>query len=134
MATPRQTLAAALEADHPKWVVLPYLIQPQNVTLGKPLVCVFREQVNPGANVTHLTHKLSVIAYGARTAGDKAEDELDDLLDGVLLTVERLKGWNYTEASRDEFFEGTFTGWRIGVSMTSPNVYRTIIHEERSNA
>ena len=134
MATPRQTLAAALKADHPKWAVFPYLHQPQNVAVGKPVVCVFREAVDPGAKITHLDHKLQVMVYGARTAGDKAEDELDDLLDGVLLTVERLKNWRHTEARREVFFDGTLTGWRITVSMTSENVYRSLTPKEQGNA
>lgn len=134
MATPRQTLAAALTADHPKWAVFDYLHQPENVLLGKPVVCVFRGKVEHGAKPTNLDHKVEVMAFGARTYGDRAENELDDVLDGVLLTIERLKGWTWSEASRDEFFDGTLTGWRITASMTSDNVYRTLIHKERSNA
>ena len=130
MSTPRQVLAAQLEADNPDWKVFPFQYKPGNVVLGRPVVTVFRAEVVPNGKPQWLDHKLTVFAFGARTEGEKAEDEMDNILDAVCLSIERLSGYTLDSAKRAVFYNDTMSGWHIEVSMTSPNVYRTTILEE----
>lgn len=132
MATPRQTVAAQIQADNPKWKVLDYPFTPSNVQLGSPVVSVWRSGVDPGASTLHLSHGVQIFVYGARTASTKAEDEMDELLDGVLLSIERLGGWRFTSAKRGLFFEDTLAGWLIEATAESTNVYKQQILRERS--
>lgn len=133
--TPREELTAQLEADNPGWTVLPYQYQPANVSLGNPFVTVFRGELNPGDRALTLNHKLTIFAFGARTSGAEAEAEMDDILDGVLLSLERLNGYKFDSARRGVFYEGTLSGWHIEASAVSKNVYRDVVMtEERGNA
>lgn len=135
MTTPREDLAAQLAADNPDWTVLAYQFQPANVSPGKPIVTVWRGELAPGDSALTLNHKLTVFAFGSRTAGAEAEAEMDDILDGVLLSLERLSGWKFESARRGVFYEGTLSGWHIEASALSKNVYREVVMtEERGTA
>lgn len=131
MATPRQTVAAQIQQDNPEWKVFDYPFTPSNVQVGKPVVSVWRSGLDPGANTHHLSHSVQIFAYGARAVSSKAEDEMDDLLDGVLLSIERLGGWRFTTAKRGLFFDDTLAGWLIEATAESTNVYKQTILRER---
>lgn len=131
MSTPRQIVAEQLAADQPDWNVLPYAFQPSNVELGHPVVTVFRSEVEPGSTVMVLDHKVTIFAFGSGTKGDKAEDEMDDILDGVLLSLERIGGFTVQSAKRGDFYNQTLSGWHIETTMTSTNVYRDIVLREK---
>lgn len=130
MATPRQTLADQIQADNKEYRVVNYPYTPANVEVGHPVVSVFRDGVDPGSTVMTLGHSVQIYAYGARVSGAKAEEDLDDLLDAVCLSVERLKGWKFTGAKRSLFKGDTLAGWEITAAMESPNVYRQTILKE----
>lgn len=134
MSTPRTQLAEKIQADNPKFRVFDYGHRPQNVNKGRPVVTVIRTEVVPGERVLALDHTLQVLAIGAQTDPEAAEDELDDLLDAVCLSIERLREWRMTSCKRASLFEDSFTGWVIDVTCTSPNVYReTVQKENRGN-
>lgn len=130
MATPRETFAAQLQRDHPDFKVLAYPYTPANVEDGKPVVSVWRTDIAPGQNRLALTHSLQVNAYGARTVTAAAEDEMDNLIDAVLLTVAGMTGWTFTTATRTTWLEGKLSGWEITLKAESPNVYREITLEK----
>lgn len=130
MSTPRTQLAEQIQTDNPAFRVLDYGHRPANVNPGKPVVTVIRTEMGPGERVLALDHTLQVLAIGSKTDPEAAEDELDDLLDAVCLSVERLKNWRITSCKRASLFEDTFTGWVIDVTCTSENVYRDIVTKE----
>lgn len=130
MSTPRQTLADRIKADNKPYRVFAYQHKPGNVLAGHPVVTVFRSEVVPNGKPQWLDHKLTVFAFGSRTEGEKAEAEMDDILDAVCLSIERLPGYTLDSAKRAVFYNDTMSGWHIEVSMTSHNVYRTTILEE----
>lgn len=133
MSTPRQQLAEQIAQDNASFDVRPYPFTPKNVNEGKPVVSVWRDAVNPsGESRTVLAHELTAQAYGSRTAGERAEDELDDILDAVALSVERLNGFKLTSATRATFNNDTISGWLLKLDCTSANVYRQHIQEERA--
>lgn len=132
MATPRQILADQIQADNKEYRVVNYPYTPANVQLEHPVVSVFRDGVDPGDTVMMLAHTVQVYAYGARLTGAEAEDDLDDVLDAVWLSVERLPGWKVTGAKRTLFNNDTVAGWMITVTAQSPNVYRQEILKERA--
>lgn len=130
MATPRQSLADQIKDDNPEFRVVNYPYTPSNVQAGVPVVSVFRDGVDPGSTVMTLEHGVQVYAYGSRVSGAEAEEELDDLLDAVWLSVQRLNGWKVTGAKRTLFNNDTLAGWVVTVAMESPNVYRQTILKE----
>ena len=136
MSTPRQEVAAQLAADNATFDVRDYPFTPKNVNVGKPVLSVWRDDVAPGDTAANLGHGLTVHAYGSKTAGAAAEDELDDLLDAVWLSIERLRvlghGYRITSATRALFANDTVAGWVIKIACTSPNVYRETIKKERA--
>ena len=131
--TPRQQLAEQFRTDHPGWLVSDFPDVPKQVVKGRPVVSVWRSELVPASNRTNLTHEITINGYGAKTVGAGAEDELDDLLDDLLLSLERFPGFILTRASRQSFAKDSIAGWQITGSVLSPNVYRSTIQSERSS-
>ena len=132
MSTPRQQLAAAFQADQPGWLVSDFPDVPANVSRNRPVLSVWRGEVVPATLRTNLGHSITINAYGAKRAGAGAEDELDEILDAVMLTLERFPGWVFDRAARQSFANDTIAGWQITGSVYSPNHYRAIALQERS--
>lgn len=131
MSTPRQDIAEQMQADNAQWRVLPYPFIPENVAVGRPVVSVWRGGISPGDKPQTLKHSVTICVFGSRTKTEKAEDELDDLLDGVCLSLARLPGWSMEKADRRTFRNDTLTGWEIEASAQSANVYREAVMTER---
>lgn len=130
MSTPRETLAAQLRTDHPDYRVFDYPYAPSEVR--SPVIAVWRTDVNPHPqSPSMLRHDLTVQAYIGPTVGEKAEATLDDLLDAVLLSLQRLPAVTWTKSERT-IFQDTFQGWTVTCYADSPNVYKQLILEERA--
>lgn len=131
MATPRQTIADQLITDHATlYSIYPWMYSPTG-DLRKCAIAVYRTDLGdhpstPGA----LRHSVTIDAYGTKTLGEAAEDELDDLLDDILLSLQRIDGLYGIEAKRSVFKE-SFHGWTITCTADSPNVYKTAVLNER---
>lgn len=136
MSTPREQVAAQIESDNPSWRVFNFAKRPANVSLGHPVVAVHRSTVEPSPeSPLVLEHTVEVQAFGARTMDAEAEDEMDEILDGVWTSLERLTGYAVKSAKRATFYEGTLSGWEITAVAKSANVYRdTVMREREANA
>jgi hypothetical protein len=132
MDTPRQQLAAQIKADNPEWIVRDYPDEPKQVRQGKPYVSVWRSEITP-AQRQHIDHELTLHVYGSKVQDAAAENELDEILDGVMLSIERYEGCRFTRASRRNFSNDAFAGFEIVVAVYSKNVYREAVLTERSN-
>jgi hypothetical protein len=130
--TPRQQLAAQIADDHPDWIVADFPLVPSQVRRGKPVVSVWRSDVTPAPNRPLLAHELTLHVYGSKVQGVEAENELDDILDGVMLSIERYKGCIFTRATRRQFADDAFSGFEILALAYSPNIYRAAVLQERS--
>lgn len=130
MTTPREEVAAQITADHPNWRVTDYPYKPSNVTPRHPVATVLRTSVTPASSALTLTHTVQVTIIGAGTVGKETETGLDDLLDAVYLSVERMPGYRVTKAERASLYGDTFSGWVVDVEATSANVYRQTIQKE----
>lgn len=130
--TPRQQLAEQFRADHPAWLVSDFPDVPKQIAKGRPVVSVWRSELVPASNRTNLAHEITINGYGAKTVGAGAEDELDDLLDDLLLSLERFPGFILTRAARQSFANDSIAGWQITGTVLSANVYRSTILTERS--
>ena len=129
MTTHRQIIADQIKADNPDFIVKAFPVQaPDNLGKGKPQVIVYRESIKPNQNSLESTLKVQVICNAGYTIA--AEDELDAALDQVILSIERIGGVLWTEATRAEFDEKYF-GYELAVTLSSPNVYKSIVREEQ---
>jgi hypothetical protein len=130
MATPRQILADQFTADHSGHKVYAYPYAPAEVRAN--VIAVWRTDVNPHpASPKLLRHALTINAYGAATLEEKAEAELDDLLDDIMLSLQRIEGVTFVSAERTVYAEN-FQGWTIKATADSPNVYTATVLTERS--
>ena len=129
MSTAREQVADAIKAAHPLWDVRPYPHVPKQVSPRRPVVSVFRTDLEPAEGGT-LRHALTLNLYGAASTGAGAEDELDANLDLVMLTLQAMPGVVFTTASR-QTFEETIAGWQVTCHVKSVNVYKqtTILKE-----
>jgi hypothetical protein len=131
MDTPRQQLAAQIQTDNPTWIVKDYPDEPSQVRKGKPVVSIWRASIVPAAR-QHLDHELTLHVYGSKVQDAAAENELDNILDGILLSIERYEGARFIRAERRNLVDGAFAGFVITVNTYSPNVYRAAVLNERS--
>jgi len=129
MATPRQTIADQLIQDYPtKYAVYPNLYAPAT-NISQPAIAVYRTAVEESAN--GLSHPVTIDAYGQKTMGEKVEDELDEMLDDIMLSLQRLERVYEIKAART-VFKDTYQGWSITCSVSSGNVYKSAVLDERS--
>lgn len=130
MATPRQTLAAQLIADYPGHKVYAYPYAPAEIRAN--VIAVWRTDMAPHPTSPKLLrHSLTINAYGKATLEERAEAELDDLLDDIMLSLQRIDGVTFTSAERTVYADN-FQGWTVKVTADSPNVYAATIIEERA--
>jgi len=130
--TPRGQLAAQINADNPGWQVDPFPRVPERVTKGKPVVSVWRSDTRPGASTTTITHVITIHLYAAKGVTEAGENELDEYLDALMLSIERAKGYTNTTSQRATFADDTLSGLIITTECQSSNVWRETIQKERS--
>lgn len=132
MDTPRQQLAAQIRADNPEWIVKDYPDEPSQVRKGRPVVSIWRGSIVPAAR-QHLDHELTLHVYGSKVQDAAAENELDEILDAIMLSIERYEGARFIRAERRNLVDGAFAGFVVTVNTYSKNVYREAVLTERSN-
>lgn len=131
MATPRETIAAQLSGDWPGHVVYAYPYAP-TTDIRKNALAVYRTDVDPHpTSPNQLRHAVTIDAYGKTKLGTDSEVELDDLLDDILLSLERLAGVTFLKAER-KVFKDAFQGWTVTLTADSENVYKTTVRTERA--
>lgn len=122
LPTARQQLAAKIELDNPSITAYPYIMQPENVTLGRPVASVYRSTLANATQSNVLRHDVTIDLFVALTDGAEAEAEAEDALDAVLLTLQRTPGVTWSEARRVNFGEA-FAGYTITASQYSRDHY-----------
>ena len=134
LPTARQHIAAQIEQDHDHITAHPYIMLPENVTLGKPVCSVYRSTLGNGSQANVLRHDVTIDVFVALTDGLEAEAEAEDALDAVLLTLQRIPGVTWSEAKRVNF--GTdFAGYTISASKFSKDHYlQTVLAENSASA
>ncbi|MDQ5821191.1 MAG: hypothetical protein M3540_07115 [Actinomycetota bacterium] len=102
------------------------------MTTTKPVVSVWRTDLTPASNSLKLRHPVTVNLYGSKTAGEAVEEELDGLLDEVMLSLQRLDQFTWTDASRTTW-TGNVSGWQITGHMEPNNTYASTVRAERES-
>ena len=131
--TPEQRLAEQVRSDHSGWIVKDYPDSPKQVQKGKPFISVWRPAVVQNSiSRTHLDHELKIHAFASKVVDAGAAEELRTLLDGLMLSIERVTAGSFKRADLRSFSEGAFAGWEIDVTIPAPNIYRSTVIQERS--
>ena len=129
MATPRTIVADQLALDHPAHKVYAFPYAPSEVRAN--VIAVWRTDVNPHPTSPKLLrHALTINAYGKATIEERAEAELDDLLDDIMLSLQRT-GVEFVSAERTVYAD-SFQGWTVKCNFDSENVYAQTVLTERS--
>lgn len=134
LPTARQQIAAQIELDNPNITAHPFIMVPDNVSLGAPVASVYRSTLVNGAQANVLQHDVTIDLFVSLTDGAGAEAEAEDALDAVLLTLQRMPGLTWSDAKRVNF--GTnFAGYSISASKFSKDHYlQTVLAENTARA
>lgn len=121
----RTHVADAIKADNPAFVVDPFpKVYPDNLATGRTYVQVYRETLTRAPEA--LGHALKVVVFVAKQGSAQAEDDLEGALDAVLLTIERMDGVQWSEASRVVLADA-WNAYEVSVTVSSNNAYRSAI-------
>lgn len=120
--TPRGVIAQRIHDAHPSWTVTAHPTAPDHLGRGGVYCAIYRTTITKATGQAALTHALTVDLYGASTLTPAAEDQLDDLLDDLLLTIARMPDTVWTTTERTTL-EDAFHGWRTTLEVHSPDVY-----------
>lgn len=132
MSTHRQIIADQVKADSPDFIVKAFPASaPDNLGKGKAQVSVYRESIKPNQNSLESSLTVEIMTNAGTTIA--AEDELDTVLDQVIFSIERIPGVLWTDATRTNFDE-KFFGYKVTVTLASPNVYKSIVRDEQKAA
>ena len=133
MATPRQIVADQIQADNETFKVRAFPYFPSEVR-GEAVISVWRTDVGTSPDSPNLLrHSLQIQVYAGATLEEKAEATLDELLDAVLLSLQRLTSIGGVTSERVVFGDessGQFTGWKILCYADSANVYKQTVLSE----
>jgi hypothetical protein len=128
MTTPRQILAEQFTTDHPAHKVYAFPYAPTEIRAN--VIAVWRTDLSPHPEAAgKLRHALVINAYAGATIEERAEAELDDLLDDVMLSLQRIEGVTFDSAERAVFAD-QFQGWTVKCHADSANVYKTQVLTE----
>lgn len=124
MSSVREMIGTQISTDNPTYFVKTELASaPDN--LSGTRVHVFRSGLSKSAS--SLTHECTVEVM----IGKLNEDELDDALDNILLSLQRIEGLDWSAVNR-RIFDEKYHGYEITCSANSANVYRSAILNERA--
>lgn len=117
-------IATQISDDNPTFTVRDYGAPlPENLGAGAVLVQVYRITLAPHAQANVLTHTCRVeLVVGSKDPA-QAEASLEDALDEVLLSLQRMPGISWSTAERSVFNE-SMNGWTVTCSADSKNIYR----------
>lgn len=124
----RVVLAEQIRKDHERMHVCAWPYLPEQVTPGHPVVSVYREKMLRQGAV--LEHQVKLDIFVSLTDGDLAEAEAEDALDDVCLSLQRIAGLTWSEATRVTFADD-FAGYTISGVMHSADIYKQEIAAER---
>lgn len=127
----RVQVANQIRADNSDLDVHAWGYVPSNVSSKKLVVAVFMTDMEPSANTLKVRQNLTVNVYGSKTTGEAMEDELDGVRDQVLLSLQRMDHWRWSQASRTTW-KDSITGWQITGYMEPNNTYASTVRAERS--
>lgn len=135
MATPRTIVADQIRADNPTFKVYAFPYFPTQVG-AEPVIAVWRTDVATSPDSpNYLRHPIQIQAMVGPTVEEKAEAAADNVLDAVLLSLQRLGNVAGITAERTVFGDeerGTFQGWLIKCHVESANVYKQTVLTEGS--
>lgn len=113
----RSDIADVLKEELPAtYAVLPYVKALDNT--ARPVVMVHRSEVTK-AELSHLTHAVTLHVLVPDTLGEAAEDAADKALEDVLRLVEAMNNLDWSKADRAPY--ENFTGWEITLTATTKN-------------
>jgi len=131
MATPRQLIADQLRTDQPDYKVHAFPYLPSEVGTD-PVVSVWRTDLAPSPDTPNLLrHSLELQAIVGPALEERAEAAGDDVLDEVMLSLQRVPGVAGVTAQRTTFAE-KFQGWLVKFHVESENVYKSQVRTERA--
>lgn len=130
--TIRGLVAEQIATDNTDFIVLPYgASAPDNLGAGKSWVSVYRTDVKPHTLANVLTHSITIDCITGATHAEAAEDAADDVLYGVLFSLQRIDEVEFVSATRTVFDE-KFLGYQILCEVHAANIFRSTVLEERN--
>lgn len=119
--TIREVIAEQIKTDNPTFVVKAYAASKPEVE--KPTVYVYREAVNNIREKAAIGHDIKVVLVVPGLPSEANENALDELLAGVLISLNSLNVLQWSRADRTVFFD-TLSGYEITVTAHTENIFK----------
>ena len=119
--TPRGALAQRIATEHPTWRVTDYPTGPDQLGRGQVYAAVYRRTIAKHTQGQALEHEVVIDLYVAQALTSAAEDEGDDRLDDLLITLAAMDDVTWSTAERHTF--DALQGWRVTCTVYSTDVY-----------
>ncbi|MFF2842702.1 hypothetical protein [Paenarthrobacter sp. NPDC057981] len=119
--TVRETIAEQIKADSPEYVVKAFSAAKPEI--NKPTVFVWRENLTNSPQTASVTHDLRVALMVPGPQTEAKENELEDLLHAVLVSINSLTFTQWDNCDRATFFDN-WIGYEITVIANTDNIYK----------
>jgi hypothetical protein len=122
--TVREEIAAKIKADNASYSVHAFPVSPpENLAANKVFVSVYRESMTNAPQLAAVTQSLKLQVITAKTGTAIAENELEDALFEVLVSIASLNYVKWTTAERAIFAE-KFIGYEVALEANTENIYK----------
>ena len=122
--TVRESIAEKIKADNAGYIVKSYPASaPENLGANKVFVGVYRETLTNSPQTASVAHSLKIQVITPKKNTEAAENELEDALFQVLVSVASLNYVTWSTAQRGIFLD-TFIGYEIDLEANTENIYK----------
>ncbi|AOY71030.1 hypothetical protein ARZXY2_1477 [Arthrobacter sp. ZXY-2] len=119
--TIREIIAEQIKTDNPTFVVKAFAASKPEIE--KPTVYVYREAVTSIPEKAAIGHEIKVALMVPGLPSEASENALDELLAGVLTSLNRFKLGQWSRAERTVFYD-TYSGYEITVTAHTSNIFK----------
>lgn len=122
--TVREEIAAKIKADNSTFIVKAFPVSaPENLAADKVFVNVYRERLTNAPQLAAVSQQLKLVVLVSKSGTEAAENELEDALYEVLVSLASLNHVQWIDAERATFYD-KFIGYEINLEANTTNIYK----------
>ena len=122
--TVRENIAEKISTDNAGYIVKAFPTSPpDNLAGSKVFVNVYRETLTNTPQTASVAQQIKITVLTSTSGTDTAENELEDALYNVLVSIASLNYVQWTTAERSTFYE-KYIGYEISLESHTENIYK----------